>query len=87
MKILAKPVDMIACFNGEGDVEPLRFQIEKEDGERLVIRVHRIISYENIQPAGVNAILFRCQSEIRGAWTLYELKFRVKEHRWELYKM
>ena len=86
MKIVARPVQMIAVFDAKGTPTPLRFKIE-EDGVQNVVNVDKIISTETIKPAGMDAFVFRCQSEIRGVLKQYELIFRVKPHQWELYKI
>jgi len=86
VKILAKPVHMIAVFDEDGAPIPLRFRIE-EDGVLQVIKVDKVVSSESIRPAGMDAFVFRCQSEIRGVLKQYELVYRVKPHQWELYKI
>ena len=86
MKVLAKPVYMIAVFDDKGFPTPLRFKIEENEIPR-VIKVDNVISVETIKPAGMDAYVFRCQSEIRGILKQYELIYRVKPHQWELYKI
>ena len=86
MKILAKPVQMIAVFDEKGVPTPLRFKLE-EDGAPLVVKVDKIVSCETGRPAGMDTFVFRCQSEIRGMVKQYELIYRVKPHQWELYKI
>ena len=86
MKILAKPVQMIAVFDEKGVPTPLRFKIE-EGGAKHIVKVDKVVSSESIRPAGMDAFVFRCQSEIRGIMKQYELIYRVKPHQWELYKM
>ena len=86
MKVIAKPVQMIAAFDEKGVPSPLRFRIE-EDGARHIVKVDKIVSTESIRPAGMDAFVFRCQSEIRGVMKQYELVYRVKPHHWELYKI
>ena len=86
MKILAKPIKVIAVFDEKGAPTPLRFRVE-ENGAWLLVKVDQVISSEAIRPAGMDALVFRCQSEIRGALRQYEIIYRVKPHLWELYKM
>ncbi|MCL1895667.1 MAG: hypothetical protein FWG03_03880 [Clostridiales bacterium] len=85
MKILAKPVKMIAVFDEKGVPTPLRFMVE-EDGVRHVVKVDHVVSAEAVRPAGMDALVFRCQSEVRGVLKQYEIVYRVKPHQWELYK-
>ena len=86
MKILAKPVEMIAAFDEKGFPTPLRFKVE-ENGLPYVVKVEKVISSEAVRPAGMDAFVFRCQSEIRGAMRQYELVYRIGPHQWELYKI
>ena len=86
MKILAKPVKMVAAFDEKGIPVPLRFKVE-EEGVWQLVKVDKIISTEAVRPAGMDALVFRCQSEIQGILKQYELIYRVKPHQWELYKM
>ncbi len=85
MKILAKPIKMIAVFDENGVPTPIRFRIE-ENGVWHTVRIDHICSTETVRPAGKDALLFRCQSEIQGALRMYELAYRIKAHQWELYK-
>ena len=86
MKILAKPVKMIAAFDENGAPVPLRFKIE-EDGVWRVVKIDHIISTEAVRPAGMDALIFRCQSEVSGTLRQYEVAYRIKPHLWELYKV
>jgi hypothetical protein len=86
VKIVAKPIEMIAVFDKKGTPKPLRFQIE-EDGVLHTVKVDKIVSSESIRPAGMEALVFRCQSVISGIQKQYELIYRIKPHQWELYKI
>jgi hypothetical protein len=86
VKIIARPIRIIALFDEKGAPTPLRFQIE-EEGERKVVKVDQVVSAEAIRPAGMDALVFRCQSGVRDTLIQYELIYRVKTHTWELYKM
>ena len=86
MKILAKPIRMIALFDEKGAPTPLRFKIE-EGGVWRLVKVDHVVSSEAARPAGMDMLVFRCQSEICGTLKQYELVYRIKPHQWELYKM
>ena len=87
MKIVAKPIKMIAAFDESGITTPLKFKIEEQDSESRIVKVDKIISTESIKPAGMDSIVFLCQSEVLGILKRYELIYRVKSHQWELYKI
>ena len=86
MKIVSKPVKMVAVFDEQGFPMPIRFRIE-EEGIWQTIKIGQVISTETIRPAGMDALVFLCQSEIQGFMKQYELIYRVKPHQWELYKI
>jgi hypothetical protein len=86
VKIVAKEVEMVAVFDKQGIPKPLRFKIDDDDG-LYVVKVDQVVSTESIRPAGMEALVFRCQSVINGIEKQYELVYRIKPHRWELYKM
>ena len=86
MKIVAKPIRMIALFSEKGTPTPLRFKIE-EEGVWHLIKIDHVVSVQTVRPAGMDALVFQCQSEVCGTLKQYELVYRIKPHLWELYKM
>ncbi|WP_206812981.1 hypothetical protein [Paradesulfitobacterium ferrireducens] len=82
MKILMKPIEMIAWFNCDGLLRPIRFRV---DGE--VIRVEQVCHITEEKLAGNKMKIYRCQSEIEGQLRPFELKYEVQTSRWFLFKM
>ena len=64
MKILAKPIEMIAWFTTDGSPRPVRFKIKNADESEAVIKVDKVLSKDLEKLAGNNMLLFRCQSLI-----------------------
>ena len=87
MKILAKEIKMIALFEKDGKAEPIRFKITDDNGEEITIKVEKITSVTETKVAGISSIIYCCQSEISNVIKQYEIKYRINEHKWELYKM
>jgi hypothetical protein len=87
MRVVARPVDMLAWFDKDGIPNPLRFRFSDEDECNLVIKVDKIINRDKEKLAGNEMILFRCQSLIDGIEKVYELKFEIRSCRWMIYKM
>ena len=85
MRIVAKPIKIIAAFDEKGEPTPLKFQVNKNGNWRLV-KVDQVLSSETIKPSGMEALVYSCQSEIKGTFKKYEIVFRIKPHKWELYK-
>ena len=86
MKVLMKPVEMIAWFTKEGIPRPLRFKIQEGD-LNTVWKVEQILHQTEEKFAGNRMIIFRCQSEINGILKLFELKYEINNCRWFLFKL
>lgn len=87
MKVVAKPIEMIAWFTKDGILSPLRFRIEGEDQTVSVIRVDKIIQKDKERFAGNPMMVFKCQSLINGVQKIYEIKYEVNTCKWILFKM
>lgn len=82
MKILMKPIEMIAWFTEEGVPKPIRYKVDD-----VVIKVQQVTSKSEEKLAGNRMIVFRCQSEINGVLKPFELKYEVGTCKWYLFKM
>lgn len=87
MKIVAKPIDMVAWFDKFGNPNPVRFRIEEENSEQTTIKVDRILQRAKEKLAGNQMIVFQCQSYINGLDKIYELKYELSTCRWILFKI
>ena len=84
MKVVAKPIQMIAWFNEDGSINPIRFKIE-EDGNK-VIKVDRVLKAEKERLSGNIMEKFTCSSVINGIERLYEIKYDSNTYKWILFK-
>ena len=87
MKIVAKPIDAIVVFQQGAHPVPHKFKYKCPDGSMKYVQVERIFSSEIRKAGNSEVILYQCQSRIEGEAKRYELKFFLKEARWELYKI
>lgn len=85
MKVVAKPIQMIAWFNKDGSINPIRFKLD-EDGEK-VIKVDRVLKTEKEKLAGNIMEKFTCSSCINGVEKVFELKYDSKTYKWILFKI
>jgi len=83
--VIAKPIQMIAWFNKEGSINPIRFKVE-EDGEK-VIKVDRVLKSEQERLAGSIMEKFTCTSIINGVEKIFEVKYDSKSYKWILFKI
>ena len=82
MKILMKPIEVLAHFELDGIPHPLRFKLNDKE-----IRIEQVISVTEEKLAGNKMLCFRCQSEIDGAMKLFEIKFELGTCKWFLWKV
>ena len=87
MKILMKPIEMIAWFNHDAYPIPLRYRITAEDMSDTVIRVDKILFRQEEKIAGNKMILYKCESIINDIQKIYELKYELSTCKWYLFKM
>lgn len=86
MKVLMRPVEMVARFSQDGTPRPVKYQVTFE-GEPVVIQVDQILFKAEEKLAGNRMLVFRCQSLINGLLKIFELKYELNTCRWFLYKM
>lgn len=86
MKVLNKPVDMIAYHSAEGVPTPVKFKIKDRD-EAVTVKVDRVVTYVQIKLGGQKIICYTCESVIDGIEKRYELRFYPDTVQWVVYKM
>jgi len=87
MKVVAKPIEMVAWTDTKGNINPVRFKITKEDETSSVVKIDKVISVDKEKLAGNNMLVFKCQSTVNGAEKLYEIKYELSSCRWILFKI
>lgn len=86
MKVLNKPIDIIACHDAQGKITPIKFKIQ-EDGEVRTIKINRVIDIVPEKFLGKLVLRFICVSVIDNIEKRYELQFHPDTCNWILYKM
>jgi hypothetical protein len=87
LKVIAKPIEMVAWFTMDGSPNPVRFRVEKEDESFETIRIDKIIHRTIEKLAGNNMIVYKCQSQLNGSERIYEIKYELSTCKWVLFKM
>ena len=82
--ICNSPVDVIAVCCADGSIKPLRFRMEDEDHQLLRIDVEEVISSKVIQYVGIEAYVFLCRATVRGKESVFELRYMIRSHNWQL---
>ena len=84
LKVVAKPIQMIAWFNKDGSINPLKFKLDED--EVKVIKIEKILKREKERLAGSIMEKFVCSSCINGEEKLYEIKYDSSTYKWILFK-
>ena len=87
MKIVAKPVDVIATFTNQKKPVPYKFKFYQESGEKVEITVDKIRCIEESHLAGIDSLVYTCESDFQRERKIYQLKYVIGQYRWELYKI
>lgn len=85
MKVVAKPIQMVAWFDEDG-IHPTRFQIEGKDG-KVVVKIGKVVKKGSEKLAGNPMLVFTCESEINGQLKPYEIKYEISTMKWILFKI
>ena len=87
MKVVAKPIEMVAWTDTKGNINPVRFKIINEDETNSVVKIDKVITVDKEKLAGNNMLVYKCQSVVNGADKLYEIKYELSTCRWILFKI
>lgn len=87
MKVLMRPIEMIAWFTEQGIPNPIKYRTTLEDKSKVCVKVDRIITREEEKLAGNRMIVFKCESIIDGVERIYELKYELNSMKWYLFKI
>jgi len=77
MKVVAKPIEMVAWTDTKGNINPVRFKLTKEDESSSVIKIDKVISVDKEKFAGNIMLAYKCQSVINEVDRIYQLKYEL----------
>ena len=84
LKVIAKPIQMIAWFNKDGSINPIRFKIDEEESK--VIKIDRILKRDKEKLAGNVMEKFVCIASVNGVERIFEIKYELLTKKWILFK-
>lgn len=87
MKKVSLPVNAIVVFNTGDKPRPHKFRYVERDGSLQEVKVDQVLYVEERNKLSNPILIYHCQSDIRNICRRYELKFFLKESRWELHKI
>ena len=75
MKIVAKPIKTMVVFEYEGRMPiPYKFKLQRDDGSEQLIKIDKRIDSYRQKIAGIETVIYECQSVIDGIEKRYKLK-------------
>ena len=86
MKIVAKPIKTMVVFEYECRMPiPYKFKLQRDDGSEQLIKIDKRIDSYRQKIAGIETVIYECQSVIDGIEKRYQLKSILSDCRWQLY--
>ncbi len=78
MKIINKPIKVIAIFYTDGKIEPVKFRIEDQ-----VVKIEKVLKTYEEKIVGNKRLIFVCQHSNK---EIYEIKYEQDSKIWYLFK-
>jgi len=86
MKVICKPIEMIAWFEKDGKIHPIKFRLKESDQNKVIV-IERIRCVK-VEKFGGNLMhVFECESHIAGVLKIYEIKYETDTCKWVLFKI
>lgn len=86
MKGIAKTIQMIAWFDENGKINPIRFKYEEEDEGTKIVCINRILNRNFEKLAGNIMWRFTCSSIVDGIEYIYNVKYDLINGIWLLFE-
>ncbi|MBD7910168.1 MULTISPECIES: hypothetical protein [Clostridium] len=87
MKVVAKPIEMVAWFEKCGKVNPIKFRIEEDSEVFIIVKIEKVVKRENERLAGNPMHIFTCTGIINGVEKIFQLKYEINTCKWLLFKI
>lgn len=78
MKIVNKPIKVMAIFQPDGKIEPIKFRLEDN-----VVYIKKVVKTYEEKIVGNKRVVFVCEHD---NCELYELKYELDSKVWYLFK-
>lgn len=87
MKVVAKPIEVVAWFDFSGVPHPTRFRVVNKDESYTTVSIDKIITTEKEKLAGNHMMVYTCQSCINGVQRTLVIKYELSTMKWMLFKI
>ena len=87
MKVILKPIEMVATFDTTGAVLPIRFRLETDDHTLQILRILKIIVPSEEKIAGNPMRVYTCLVDLHGEERHCEIRYEMLTCKWVLFKI
>ena len=81
---IGRAVDVICVCDADGTIRPLRLRLEEADESLLRVNIDEVVSSREISYVGAEATIYLCRAVIHGRERLFELRYQIRSHCWQL---
>lgn len=83
MEQMIRSVAVIALWEADGTMRPLRLQLE-DRGQFLRVDIQKVVTAKNLRNAGREEQIFDCFGKVGNLTCRVELKYCIQSHVWLL---
>ena len=87
MANINKPIEMISCCNTLGEIVPIKFRLEGDAHQMLVVPIQELVYKSESRKAGIQTFEYGCKINIEDREQLVEVSYQVQNHRWVIKKV
>lgn len=87
MKLLQKPIEVIAWFDSKGNLIPIKFRYFDDSEGFIKVKVDKVVEMRVDKFAGNKMYRYRCESDHNNVRKVFELCYELETCKWYLYKI
>lgn len=84
MEVGNHPIQVLSVCGADGQLHPIRFRFEDEAHQLHTVNILEVVDARRTAPVGIDALCFLCRAESDGVAHLFELRYAIRSHRWDL---
>lgn len=87
MRVIAKPIEMLAWFGADGVPHPVKFKITNKDETESSIKIDKILRQSEERLAGNRMLVFSCLGMVGDKVRPFEIKYELGTCKWIMFKI
>lgn len=87
MKLVERNIDLITYHDPNGVMRPVRFRLSLDDQSRATVDIEQILKLDLVKNNTMTYRIYTCESQINGEKKIFQIRFNVTTHKWDLYKI